>query len=634
MKELKLSIFIAALFAMLVGCTKDFEGEQISDETTPTNTQTLIFKSPTDNSDTQVSSKMAVESDGAGGFAFAWEVNDVITIYKESDGSKVGDFTCDDAEAGTFTGSGLTDQESYIAVYPQATSSEDTLDNRESYTSYNSRAGSDKMTQDGTEPTHLRTHARMKTGSFTYTEGVTPSATFAHEMVYFAVTYLTTALDDEIMSDNLQLQILFEGGASAVSQYLEVTNRPSIGELNTLYFMVRPDTFDLSAENKTSYAFRLRYYDTDESSNWGNYTSLSSYITTEMTAGQMWNVPLSSTSSSLIYTEEELQTYSDTYATTAAHTGVLMRDITMTQNWTMSSIGSSDGLSGTFDGNGKTITNLSVADQGDDYVGMFNRVNGGTIKNLTLKNPTIQAAARNRVGAFTGQITATGSIINCSVEGGSVNATGNRIGGVAGENIGLIEGCYNSAEVYGAQRVGGITGNYTISTATDSEFGMVTACINEGVITSTSDYAGGVIGAVEHNSDPAPFIIGCINRKSVNGGGGYVGGIVGQIGNNSYTTNSNVLKGCYNEGSVSSATSAASRNGVVGNRAANANYDFEANYYLASTDTGSKTYDGVISVESLSEENITAMNYAISTYGYKYETNEESELLIVATDEE
>lgn len=644
MKGIKLSIYAAALCAMVVGCTKDFEGEISSDETTSTNRQTLIFKSPTDNTNTQVSSKLAVESDGAGGFAFAWEENDVITIYNADTDALVGNFTCDDAEEGTFTGDGLTDQGNYIAVYPAATNS--TLANRDASKTYNARG---VMTQEGSSPTHLRTYARMKTDSFVYTDGETPSANFSHEMVYLAVVYI---IDEEkealVTEDCFSLRLVYTGGKTSTYQYLAATDRPTSG-IHTLYFMVHPDDLEIDTDTSTAISFLFRYYNYDEGTATNpNYYSATSTITKSLNAGEMWDIPLDAlltSSYSLIYTEDELQTYSNTYSTTAAHTGVLMRDITMTNSWTMSKSSTTTGLTGTFDGNGKSITNLKVEGGSSGYVGMFNRMSG-TVKNLTLIDPSMSDTG-TRVGAIAGQVIAAGSIVNCRVEGGTISGNG-RVGGIAGENWGSIEGCYNSATISSSSSyIGGIVGAYLAYAS--SSIDKIVACVNEGMINQTTgSYAGGIVGSADSSTTVSntavPEIAGCINRGSVTVYSEYGGGIAGSMGIN--VSQQGTIVGCYNEGSISSTLSKTSLNPIIGNTyVADVStetvssdyqdawaYTIENNYYLSTTAAGDVSYEsGVTSVESLSGDNISAMNSAIASYGYKYELVGE-ELEIVAID--
>lgn len=101
----------------------------------------------------------------------------------------------------------------------------------------------------------------------------------------------------------------------------------------------------------------------------------------------------------------------------------LANDITLTDSWEpIGWIGSKDvAFTGTFDGNGKTISALKM-DCADELlqssnVGLF-AVNDGTIKNLTVASPVIYGSTQ--VGAIAG--TNNGTISSCSVKGGKVPA--------------------------------------------------------------------------------------------------------------------------------------------------------------------------------------------------------------------
>ena len=150
----------------------------------------------------------------------------------------------------------------------------------------------------------------------------------------------------------------------------------------------------------------------------------------------------------------------------------LANDIALTDSWEpIGWIGSKDvAFTGTFDGNGKTISALKMdyAEQLSQSanVGLF-AVNGGTIKNLTVASPVIYGSTQ--VGAIAG--TNNGTISSCSVKGGKVSGgfisstrytywiyDGYQIGGVAGVNNGTIEKSFNGAYVSGWYEVGGIAG--------------------------------------------------------------------------------------------------------------------------------------------------------------------------------
>ena len=189
------------------------------------------------------------------------------------------------------------------------------------------------------------------------------------------------------------------------------------------------------------------------------------------------------------------------------------------------------GYTGTFDGDGKTITGLTINKSTESNVGLFaSIVEGGTVKNLTLDDVNITAGSN--VGAIAGEN--RGTIENCSVSGSvtSSNMSSDCVGGIVGQNNGTITGCHSSATVEGIAYVGGIAGKSNAS---------ITACSSTGDVTATKNstnysYAGGVVG---QNSNRA-ILTACYATGDVEGE--YAGGVVG--GNLSTVT------ACYWSGAV------------------------------------------------------------------------------------
>ena len=142
--------------------------------------------------------------------------------------------------------------------------------------------------------------------------------------------------------------------------------------------------------------------------------------------------------------------------------------------------------SGVFDGNGHTITGLK------DCLVHWNE--GGTIRNLTLVEPTITT---NRTGAVAG--TNYGTIENCHVVGGSVVSQGSWCGGIVGANDGTIRACSSSTAVTAYLfEAGGIAG---IST------GTILACYATGSVTADGVQKGAIAGW--HVNDYGGTITAC-----------------------------------------------------------------------------------------------------------------------------
>lgn len=111
-------------------------------------------------------------------------------------------------------------------------------------------------------------------------------------------------------------------------------------------------------------------------------------------------------------------------------------------------------FNGTFDGDGHTISNLTI-NTSEDYQGLFGYTGrGGTVKNVKLENVDINGG--DNIGGITGRN--DGTISDCLFSGKVASAKWTA-GGIAGYNFGTIERC--KSIFYGQARrdnVGGIAG--------------------------------------------------------------------------------------------------------------------------------------------------------------------------------
>ena len=187
-------------------------------------------------------------------------------------------------------------------------------------------------------------------------------------------------------------------------------------------------------------------------------------------------------------------------------------------NWTP--IGNSDNMyQGTFDGNGKTISNLYINATYWDigitlFAGFFGYTDaGGSIKNITFDNAKVKSIDDYRTGILVGIaascIENIKTLANCSVEGKDY------VGGIAGKANGNIGNCENHAMVNGASFVGGIVGDYVYSS------NSITSCANYGVVTGTGNQVGGMAGYFVSGT-----IQNCANYGDITGTF-YVGNLIG-----------------------------------------------------------------------------------------------------------
>ena len=214
--------------------------------------------------------------------------------------------------------------------------------------------------------------------------------------------------------------------------------------------------------------------------------------------------------------------------------GAVASSSTPTYTWTP--IGNnSNRYTGTFDGQGYTISGLYYS--GDDYIyaGLFGYVgSGGRVQNVNVVDSYISVNVGDSFNVYVGGVCgySSGTIMNCSFDG-SVNGNGNGIftcvGGVSGYNSGTIMNCYNTGTVTGTGNVGGACG-YNRGTITNCNFaGSVTG-------TGTINYVGGVCGQNHRGT-----ITNCYNTGTVKGSY-YTGGVC--------AANSGTITNCYNTGTV------------------------------------------------------------------------------------
>ena len=253
--------------------------------------------------------------------------------------------------------------------------------------------------------------------------------------------------------------------------------------------------------------------------------------------------------------------------------------------WTPIGSNKDHAFTGTFDGNGHTISELYI-NSNDDVAGLFGYVGrGGMIRDLTVEGEITVSGLDLCVGGIAGFVRSSGQvgisvltdsddskseIIDC-ISNVTINVTYNgssglSVGGIVGSCGGAtISGCenYGDVSVVGASEsgidvnIGGIVGYSGSST-------IIRNCCNTGAVSvqdAEKAYAGGIMGQSINTT-----LSGCCNTGAVSvqdAEKAYAGGIMGQSIN---TT----LSGCYNIGAVSvQNTEDAALGGVVGQSAEN-----------------------------------------------------------------
>ena len=184
------------------------------------------------------------------------------------------------------------------------------------------------------------------------------------------------------------------------------------------------------------------------------------------------------------------------------------------QSW--EPIGVGNAYTGTFDGSGKTISNLYIKAEKRE-AGLFGYTFQSTIKNLTFENANVtntELYTGILVGVAGYQTTLQNIKIStkCQIIGGK-----DYTGGIAGSLDGNAYNCVNYAMVQGQEDVGGLFGLY------NRTGNSMTACANYGNVTATSNTVGGLVGYYSSGT-----IQDCANYGNIEGTYN-VGGMAGYV---------------------------------------------------------------------------------------------------------
>ena len=270
-----------------------------------------------------------------------------------------------------------------------------------------------------------------------------------------------------------------------------------------------------------------------------------------------------------------------------------------------------ENFSGTFDGNGHTISNLKIGSLGSNYsyLGLFGN-NTGTIKNLNLEITNINTNVDHN--AFVGGIAAvnSGTIDNCRVSG-NITATGGTVGGIVGNlDEGKIINSYSDVNISGeATTVGGIIGSATSSNVENCGFyGKLTDleanvggvvgylestnmknCYNNSEI-NINGGAGGIIGTCKIITKPVTFTIQqCYNKSNIISSNGSSGSLIEYIVSDCNSDNKCYIKNCYNVGNIT--TALGSSGGLIGHSYIYSGNAYITNCYVKGNIVGSENND-------------------------------------------
>ena len=178
-------------------------------------------------------------------------------------------------------------------------------------------------------------------------------------------------------------------------------------------------------------------------------------------------------------------------------------------------IGVGDAYTGTFDGSGKTISNLYIKAE-KNQAGLFGYTFQSTIKNLTFENANV-TNTELYTGILVGDAGYQTTLQNIKISTNKCQVIGGKhyTGGIAGSLDGNAYNCVNYAMVQGQEDVGGLFGYYS------REGNSITACANYGKVTAARKNAGGLVGYFDSGT-----IQDCANYGDITGTNA-VGNLIG-----------------------------------------------------------------------------------------------------------
>lgn len=222
---------------------------------------------------------------------------------------------------------------------------------------------------------------------------------------------------------------------------------------------------------------------------------------------------------------------------------------------------------GTFDGNGNTIRNINPVTTEDGCTGLFGKISGATISNLTVSGGTVDSDETN-TGVIAGEASG-GKLQNVTADNVTVNGK-NAVGGLIGNSFtAAITDCtVKNCTVSGVEYVGGVTGtsysslkNVTVENcniiSSKWKVGGIVGQFNEGSFTFndltvkntviqapggtsfSGSCIGGLVGFSNYGSKTLNNckVIGCTLKLDTNktgtlyGAAGMIGQVYGQTGN-------------------------------------------------------------------------------------------------------
>lgn len=205
---------------------------------------------------------------------------------------------------------------------------------------------------------------------------------------------------------------------------------------------------------------------------------------------------------------------------------VIENDINMSgKPWYPVGTNLTDGFSGDFDGNNKTISNLSIDGNTSGDVGFFAGLSqSAKVHDVTFSGAVVEGGSSSYSGVVAGN--SLGIVENCRVNTSSVS--GNYAGALVGNNSRQVNNCnVSNVEIDASYSGGGIAG---------VSYGKIEYCTVSGsdtkiIASGLSASAGGIVGQTSQEGDIATS--GRLLKCAVDGitvSGSWAGGIAGENG--------------------------------------------------------------------------------------------------------
>ncbi|MFP4533838.1 MAG: hypothetical protein ACLFNS_14280, partial [Desulfobacterales bacterium] len=269
--------------------------------------------------------------------------------------------------------------------------------------------------------------------------------------------------------------------------------------------------------------------------------------------------------------------------------------------------GSGDIFTGSYDGDGYKIENLTIDRAGTDNVGLFGHIGeGAVIKNVRLAG--VNVAGARGTGSLIGRVTGdTDTLIERSSAVRNTDTGGTVVGD--GATGGLVDSHNSATETPGGTDnpvISQCFADIDVSLSSNTEagkdkFGGLAGCSQKGTIMDS--YARGSVTVLDANADRIGGLVGCILFRGeiirsystglVESTGTNVGGLVGNLtvqgaGNNGVVTDS------YWDIETSDMTTSAGGTGKttaeMKNQSTFTNWDFNTIWTIDSTQTNNDGY--------------------------------------------